>query len=350
LFFLITTTTQPTDTHNTQASAYHYFIIVLHSTKTQTLNLRQQQQRTMSDNKFLDDERFDGLYLNVANTARGIEPLLDTVFSFLRRKTDFFAGPPGSGDNGTELAIQKVNDVLQKHAQIYVKEKGKKQSSTKKPVPKKPKSEEEQVLEMGTDGGFDVSKLSATTAPTSPAAKAKTPDKLKAAPEQSVSPLPPAKTSSNTDPGDKKDEEDEHPVGNGGTVEGKYVWTQILSEVTVNIPVPENTRGRDLNVNIAKKHLKVGLKQTIEGKLTTKWLVDAPLTKPIIVEDSFWTVEDGNRLVIILQKSNAMEWWESVCQGDPKINLQKISPESSSLSDLDGEMRTTVEVRNLRYC
>jgi len=167
LFFLITTTTQPTDTHNTQASAYHYFIIVLHSTKTQTLNLRQQQQRTMSDNKFLDDERFDGLYLNVANTARGIEPLLDTVFSFLRRKTDFFAGPPGSGDNGTELAIQKVNDVLQKHAQIYVKEKGKKQSSTKKPVPKKPKSEEEQVLEMGTDGGFDVSKLSATTAPTS---------------------------------------------------------------------------------------------------------------------------------------------------------------------------------------
>jgi hypothetical protein len=33
---------------------------------------------------FTDDERFDGLYLNVADTARGIEPLLDTVFSFCK--------------------------------------------------------------------------------------------------------------------------------------------------------------------------------------------------------------------------------------------------------------------------
>mmetsp|Transcript_28437 Transcript_28437/g.43625 ORF Transcript_28437/g.43625 Transcript_28437/m.43625 type:complete len:93 (-) Transcript_28437:33-311(-) len=67
----------------------------------------------------MDDERFDGLYLNVAQQARGIEPLLDTVFSFLRRKTDFFSGPPGSGDNGTQIAMEKVNEVLQKHAKIY---------------------------------------------------------------------------------------------------------------------------------------------------------------------------------------------------------------------------------------
>ena len=33
---------------------------------------------------FEDDERFDGLYLNVAQTTRGIEPLLDTVFSFCK--------------------------------------------------------------------------------------------------------------------------------------------------------------------------------------------------------------------------------------------------------------------------
>lgn len=39
-----------------------------------------------------DEERFDALLMNVAQTQRGIEPLLDTVFSFLRRKTDFFSG------------------------------------------------------------------------------------------------------------------------------------------------------------------------------------------------------------------------------------------------------------------
>ena len=46
---------------------------------------------TMAPPDFTNDDRFDGLYLNIANQAQGIEPLLDTVFSFLRRKSDFFA-------------------------------------------------------------------------------------------------------------------------------------------------------------------------------------------------------------------------------------------------------------------
>jgi hypothetical protein len=86
--------------------------------------------------KYVDDERFDGLYLNVAQTTRGIDPLLDTVFSFLRRKTDFFAGPPGSGDKGTDIALEKVQEIAQKHADMYraqqAKTQAKKASATKK--------------------------------------------------------------------------------------------------------------------------------------------------------------------------------------------------------------------------
>jgi hypothetical protein len=72
-------------------------------------------------------------------------------------------------------------------------------------------------------------------------------------------------------------------------------------------------------------------------------IVDGDLTHAIIVDDSFWTVEDGRRLVLTLQKSNQMEWWESVCAGDPGINVRKVQPENSQLSDLDGETRQTVE-------
>ena len=301
----------------------------------------------MSNDKFVDDDRFDGLYLNVANTAHGIEPLLDTVFSFLRRKTDFFAGPPGSGDKGTEVALQKVNEVLQKHAQIYQQEQQKKKKANppaaKKTKQAAPKKKEEDVIEMGTDGGFDVA-ASAAAAPSPPAkvapATTEAP-KAKAATTETAKTTP---TTTTTEP-TKNDKDDEKaPVGNGGTVEGKYVWTQLLSEVAVTVPLPDNTRGRDLNVVIAKKHLKVGLKQSASSSSpTTKWIVDAPLTKTIIMDDSFWTVEDGNRLVINLQKSNDQEWWEAVCEGDPKVNVQKIQPESSSLNDLDGQTRQTVE-------
>jgi CS domain/N-terminal conserved domain of Nudc. len=270
-----------------------------------------------------DDERFDGLYLNVAQTTRGIEPLLDTVFSFLRRKTDFFAGPPGSGEQGTDKAIAKVNEVLQKHAALYRKSK-EATTSRKKVAPKaKQKTvQDEDVIEIGSDGKFDASEqLRESSKPAAEPKKAARDETTKPAATKKEEELVPEKMDV-----EEEDRRGPPPPGNGGTVEGKYVWTQLLSELVVTVPVPPNTRGRDLNVVIAKKHLKVGLRSSAEP------IIDAPLTKAVICDDSFWTVEDGSRLVMNLQKSNQMEWWDSVCEGDPKIDVRAIQPESSSLS------------------
>mmetsp|Transcript_14574 Transcript_14574/g.20595 ORF Transcript_14574/g.20595 Transcript_14574/m.20595 type:complete len:347 (+) Transcript_14574:91-1131(+) len=303
----------------------------------------------------MDDERFDGLYMNVAQQTRGIEPLLDTVFSFLRRKTDFFSGPPGSGENGTQAALEKVNEVLQKHARIYKDQQEKKKpkkkpkktpattlkAKTEPPSPPAPKQDDEDVIELGKDG-FDVSPPSTSSKPVLQDKKEEEPTTTTETATKEDKPM------TNETPAKEEKEEGgvkegknsspPPPLGNGGTVDGKYVWTQTLQEVTVNIPLPENTRGRDLNVVIGKKHLKVGLKA-----LAPDFIVNAPLTNTIIMDDSFWTVEDNKVLVIILQKLNQMEWWDSVCVGDPAIDVKTIQPENSKLDDLDGETRQTVE-------
>jgi len=52
-------------------------------------------------------------------------------------------------------------------------------------------------------------------------------------------------------------------------------------------------------------------------------IVEGEFYNRIIVDDSFWTLEDGE-VVLNLQKDNKMEWWKCVVKGDPEINTQKV--------------------------
>lgn len=68
---------------------------------------------------------------------------------------------------------------------------------------------------------------------------------------------------------------------------------------------------------------------------------------PIRTDDSTWTLTtapDGTKTIEIhLDKVNKMEWWAHVVTDAPKIDVTKIVPETSKLSDLDGETRSLVE-------
>ncbi|RDW69076.1 NudC domain-containing protein [Aspergillus mulundensis] len=122
-----------------------------------------------------------------------------------------------------------------------------------------------------------------------------------------------------------------------------YKWTQTIRDVDVTIPVSANLKGRDLEVELKKESIKVKVKGA-DGEV----FIDGSFPHPIKTSESSWTLETtskppGKEISIHLDKVNQMEWWAHVVTTAPKIDVSKITPENSSLSDLDGETRAMVE-------
>ena len=108
------------------------------------------------------DDRFDGMFLSIAQQSQvdfmnyeqqqlrngyiysytqGIEPLLDYLFSFMRRKTDFFVGA------SVEQIENTVLGIIRKHRAISEKdEAAKKKAKEKEELLKKQKLEKKRKV------------------------------------------------------------------------------------------------------------------------------------------------------------------------------------------------------------
>jgi len=290
-----------------------------------------------------DETEFDGLMMNMAERRRGIEPMLDVVFGFLRRRTDFFKGA------AMDTAEKTVMDAFRKHASIaerdLAKEKKeaekKKKKADKKKAEKEAKEAEEKaaVIEDPNNDGMvieevvedeDVEVVDVST----PAANATVPAGGKEVP---VTELAEKKE------GDDEEEDDPNKIkpngGNGGDMEN-YSWVQTLEELTITVPVPGNLKGSHIVCDISTKKLTVGIK----GKPP---VISGDLQKKVNAEDAIWTLEPtptGKNVVITIEKTNQMEWWSAVVEGEVEINTKKVEPENSKISDLkDDETRQMVE-------
>eukprot|EP00929_Paragymnodinium_shiwhaense_P117425 TRINITY_DN8799_c0_g1_i1.p1 TRINITY_DN8799_c0_g1~~TRINITY_DN8799_c0_g1_i1.p1 ORF type:complete len:340 (-),score=180.82 TRINITY_DN8799_c0_g1_i1:370-1389(-) len=277
-----------------------------------------------------EDERFDGILMNIAQQSGSIDGILDSFFGFLQRKTDFFTG---AQDEATAEAM--VMKYYKKHWKVGQKRRAENaernrladEERKKKAEEKKKKDQEEYEKQQAEK------------------AKAAASSKIEEITEEEAEKIKAEKAGKKADddkPADeeKKDDEEEDskeppPTGNGGKTD-KYTWTQTLQALEVFVDIKPGTKAKQVICDIGGETLKVGIKGDpllINGKLHSK-------VKP---DDCMWTLIDNKIVHITFEKFDNMKWWNCVVEGDPGIDTKKIVPENSKLSDLDGETRMTVE-------
>lgn len=263
-----------------------------------------------------EQTKYDGILLTIVQQAGGIDGFFDSVFGFLRRKTDFFTDQ------------KRAEQVIVTHSQTQFKEyekvKKKEEEETKK------RKEKEEAKKKAAAESSE---------------KQEAPQPKKEEPKPEPVPVPTQQTTATTEDkpsGEeaKGEEKKEKPPGNGGKTD-KYTWTQTLEELHMYIPIQAGLKAKDMKITIETNKCYVGVK----GQTA---LIDGEFTEKIKADDSIWTIEDGEKdervVHLAIQKwAGQWHWWDSAIKGDAKIDTQKIEPEPSNLSDLDGETRSTVE-------
>ncbi|CAH1799806.1 unnamed protein product [Owenia fusiformis] len=278
-----------------------------------------------------DLERFDGMLLGMAQQCEGgIQEMLEVIFSFLARKTDFYTGT-GLDSNQAEELIMKNFKKFQKSA-LETKEQAKKEREEaerrrkerqkKKEEEERKQMEEPKIKEITDEEAEQMQKEISNGTPD---------DKPKDKPED-------GKEGVDSDEEDEKDKGKLKPNSGNGADMDKYCWTQTLEELEVRIPfkVTFPIKSKDVVVEFHKKHIKAGLKGMPP-------VIDGELFNNIKLEECTWTIQDRKEVILSIEKVNKMEWWSRVVTTDPEINTKKVSPENSKLSDLDGETRGMVE-------
>lgn len=288
------------------------------------------------------DEKFDGLLLNMAQQAGSIDTILDTFFGFLQRKTDFF-----TGSQDEKAAEEMILKYYKKHWKVGQKRRKENEEKNRAADEERKQRAEERKKKDMEEYERNQAAATAEEVDDDEAAKIKEEkaqrEKKKAEEDGNAKEAKDGKTDEkNVDQQDGKDGDDDEkeskeppPPGNGGKTD-KYTWTQTLSALEVFIPVKPGVKAKQIVCDIGVESIKVGVKGEpliLDGKLHAK-------VKP---DDCMWTLVDNKIVQVTFEKFDGMKWWSCVVQGDEGIDTKKIVPENSKLSDLDGETRMTVE-------
>jgi hypothetical protein len=273
-------------------------------------------------------ERTDEVMMRLASMAGGIEPLLSAVFGFLQRRTDFYVVDPSPKRPIGFAPGDAEKLVLRCFRQFPMRDVSGRPQPHESPT-KAPRAAEPPIVPPGAAVPLPV--------PSEPASRP--------ARAEFGSPPPAVRR---TAAGKQE------PVGNGG-VSRLFTWTQSLKDVTVSLPVPSCTKGKDVAVDFRPRSLRVALEGAAaraasdvlggpsDGPLS---LLEGELDLEVRPSECLWSIERdeaGVATVVIVLEKVLETWWEQVVVGgeEDRIDTQKIDS-TKPLDEFDGDTQSAI--------
>jgi hypothetical protein len=189
-----------------------------------------------------DEERFDGMLFTLAQQHQGgVVDVLDTLFSFLARKTDFYTGgPKGQAMNMVVEKFKKYEHVAQEKFEKEKAEREEADRARKERLRKKKEEEERELAQSRKIVEVDEAEAKRildeeNAKKNAPVVSEKTPADTNGSDK---------KTAENG--GEEEDEADKNKLkpnsGNGADLDS-YHWSQTLQEIDVKFTIFPKKKG-----------------------------------------------------------------------------------------------------------
>lgn len=290
------------------------------------------------------DEQFDAFFREILHRGKGIDNLFTSLFSFLRRQSDFY--------EQADMGFKSISASFENQKNIYLEKKIKEQERKEK--------KEKQKLSNNTSTNSNT-----TTASNNNNAKSGVKEitkeeyeKMKQNESKNTNNVDANKEEKPVEEEDTQEKERKEKLTkmdenvrkelllktqgyedkNGGRSR-HYTWTQPqIEQFEMFVPLGKNVKSSDVKVEYDSKHLKI--------KLKDEYLVNGELFAPINADSFYWTIDENKNekyISVTFDKIYKMVWWDYVVKGDDILSLSKINPEASKLSDIDPSMRPEIE-------
>lgn len=260
--------------------------------------------------------RYDDMLFMIAQDLGSIDRILLEFFGFLKRRTDFFvlANPGDAAGFPPGVAEQMIYKSYQHFRE---------QQNREHPFTPRPRAEAPQAAQVSPPSPPKVQDLPAND-----------PIVIEKSSESKIEELSADLSKLSSEPGKVK-VDSSISTYNGASTD-KYKWSQDISDVTIQIPLPPNTKSKEIQVKFDSKHLKV----VVKGEV----VIDCDLPETIHKQNSYWNLDEGS-LIINLEKSKDCVW-KSAFAGHAEIDPKTVDT-SRRVDEYDEE--TQVGIRKVMY-